>query len=84
MGIERLPSIARQLMQHGMPATTPVALIENGTSERERRVVGTLATIERQATRAQLNGPTLCILGEVVGLALVKDRDFRLASPAHL
>jgi uroporphyrin-III C-methyltransferase/precorrin-2 dehydrogenase/sirohydrochlorin ferrochelatase len=84
MGIEGLPAIARQLMQHGMPAATPVALIENGTTERERRVVGTLATIERQATRAQLNGPTLCVLGEVVGLALVKDRDFRLASPVRL
>jgi len=83
MGIEGLPSIARQLLQHGMPATTPVALIENGTSERERRVVGTLATIERQAARAQLHGPTLCVLGEVVALALVKDRDFRLASPAR-
>ena len=70
MGIEGLPAIARQLVQHGMPAATPVALIENGTTDRERRVVGTLATIERQAMRAQLSGPTLCILGEVVGLAL--------------
>jgi uroporphyrin-III C-methyltransferase/precorrin-2 dehydrogenase/sirohydrochlorin ferrochelatase len=84
MGIEGLPAIARQLVQHGKPASTPVALIENGTTERERRVVGTLATIERQAVRAQLNGPTLFILGEVVGLALVRDREFRLESLAGI
>ena len=84
MGIEGLPSIARQLVQHGMPATTPVALIENGTTERERRVVGTLATIERQAMRAQLSGPTLCILGEVVGLALERDREIRFESRMSL
>jgi siroheme synthase len=61
---------------HGLPASTPVALIENGTTDRERRVVGTLATIERQVMRARLDGPTLCVVGEVVGLALA---DFRRA-----
>jgi siroheme synthase len=67
-----------------MPAATPVALIENGTTDRERRVVGTLATIERQAARAQLHGPTLCILGEVVGLALERDREIRFESRMSL
>jgi uroporphyrin-III C-methyltransferase/precorrin-2 dehydrogenase/sirohydrochlorin ferrochelatase len=84
MGIEALPVIARQLMEHGLPATTPVALIENGTTDRERRVVGTLATIERHAQRARLDGPTLCILGEVVGLALERDREFRFVSRMSL
>ena len=80
MGAETLPLIARQLIEHGLPAATPVALIENGTTDRERRVVGTLATIERQAIRAQLRGPTLCMVGEVVGLALARDREFRFES----
>ena len=84
MGIEGLPAITRELVRHGMPASTPVALIENGTTEHERRVVGTLASIERQAVRARLSGPTLFVLGEVVGLALAKDRDFRLSSPVRL
>jgi Uroporphyrinogen-III methylase len=42
-------------MQHGLSPSTPVALIENGTTDRERRIVGTLAIIERQAMRAQLD-----------------------------
>ena len=84
MGSETLSTIARQLMQHGLAASTPVALIENGTTDRERRVVGTLATIERQAMRAQLGGPTLFVIGEVVGLALtraqLRDREFQFES----
>jgi uroporphyrin-III C-methyltransferase / precorrin-2 dehydrogenase / sirohydrochlorin ferrochelatase len=80
MGAETLSTITRQLLQHGLAARTPVALIENGTTDRERRVVGTLATIERQAMRAQLVGPTLFVIGEVVGLALSRDREFQFES----
>ena len=72
MGANSLPAITSQLIAHGLPSSTPVALIENGTTDRERRVVGTLATIERLALRAQLQGPTLCIVGEVVGLAVAQ------------
>ena len=80
MGAETLPIIAARLMEHGLPSDTPVALIENGTTSQERRVVGTLATIEQQAKRAQLDGPTLCMVGEVIGLALARDPEFRFVS----
>ncbi len=80
MGAETLSPIARQLMQHGLAPGTPVALIENGTTDRERRIVGTLATIERQAVRGQLTGPTLFMVGEVAGLALSRDREFHFES----
>ena len=77
MGSGSLPAIARQMVGHGLPGTTPVALFENGTTDRERRVVGTLATIERLAAAANLTGPTLCVVGEVVGLALGKPQEIR-------
>ena len=80
MGVGALPQIASQLIAHGLPASTPVALIENGTTDRERRVVGTLATIDRQAQRAFLTGPTLCMVGAVVGLALARDQEFNFES----
>jgi uroporphyrin-III C-methyltransferase/precorrin-2 dehydrogenase/sirohydrochlorin ferrochelatase len=72
MGSGSLQVIASQLVAHGLPASTPIALIENGTTDRERRVVGTLATIERQSVRAHLQGPTLCMVGAVVGLAMAQ------------
>jgi uroporphyrin-III C-methyltransferase / precorrin-2 dehydrogenase / sirohydrochlorin ferrochelatase len=80
MGAETLSAITRNLLQAGLAPHTPAALIENGTTERERRVVGTLASIERQAMRAQLGGPTLFLIGEVIGLALSRDREFRFES----
>jgi uroporphyrin-III C-methyltransferase/precorrin-2 dehydrogenase/sirohydrochlorin ferrochelatase len=83
MGVEALPTIVSQLVAHGLPASTPVALIENGTTDRERRVVGTLATIERQAMRVRLDGPTLCLVGEVVGVAL-KTPEFQFESRVGL
>ncbi len=72
MVVNSLPMIASQLLAHGLPSSTPVALIENGTTDSERRVVGRLATIERLALRAQLRAPTLCVVGEVVGLAMAR------------
>jgi len=41
-------------------------------ADRERRVVGTPAAIERQAMRAPLDGPTFCAVGEVVDLAMAQ------------
>ncbi|SKA02382.1 uroporphyrinogen-III C-methyltransferase /precorrin-2 dehydrogenase [Enhydrobacter aerosaccus] len=84
MGIETLPLVARQLVRHGLSPATPVALIESGTTEQERRIVGTLATIEQQAVGARLHGPTLCVLGEVVGLALSRDKEIRFESRVGL
>ena len=80
MGVNALAAIAANLIAHGLPASTPITLIANGTSEHERRVVGTLSTIERLVQRARLSGPTLCMVGEVVGLALGRDQEFRFES----
>src|SRR3990167_5343079 len=89
MGAGSLPVIASQLVAHGLPASTPVALIDNGTTDRERRVVGTLATIERQAMRAHLQGPTRCLVGDVVSLAVTRSgettaREFHFESQISL
>jgi uroporphyrin-III C-methyltransferase/precorrin-2 dehydrogenase/sirohydrochlorin ferrochelatase len=80
MGGEALAVIAAQLMQHGLPSATPAALIENGTTDRERRVVGTLGTIERLAMRAQMHGPTLLMIGDVVGLGLAQQPEIHFES----
>jgi uroporphyrin-III C-methyltransferase / precorrin-2 dehydrogenase / sirohydrochlorin ferrochelatase len=84
MGAEGLGTIARQLTHHGLPSSTPVALIDSGTTDGERRIVGTLATIERKAQRATFTGPTLCIVGEVVSLSLTNDTHFRFESGIRL
>ncbi|UYN98049.1 MAG: siroheme synthase CysG [Enhydrobacter sp.] len=80
MVVRTLPIIVAELRRFGMVAHTPVALIESGTTERERRLVGTLATIEDLAARARFDGPTLCMVGETVGAAAARVMDFRFES----
>jgi uroporphyrin-III C-methyltransferase / precorrin-2 dehydrogenase / sirohydrochlorin ferrochelatase len=69
MGIKALAGLCRRLIDHGLPAATPAALIENGTYDHQRVVTGTLATLPGRAPDPVLAGPTLIIVGEVVALA---------------
>ena len=80
MALENLGVIAERLVEHGLPADTPAVLVENGTRADERRVVGTLSTIAAQGRQARLEGPTLFIVGEVVGMALAHRPEFHFVS----
>lgn len=68
MGLLGLPSLCRELAAHGLPEATPAAIVQHGTTARQRTVVGTLATLPALAQAAQLLPPTLIIIGEVVRL----------------
>ncbi|MGD8203899.1 siroheme synthase CysG [Pantoea sp. FN0305] len=66
MGLAQAGEIQHQLQAHGMAASMPVALVENGTSTRQRVVSGELAQLETLAT--QVVSPSLIIVGRVVAL----------------
>ncbi len=68
MGLGALPQISRQLIAHGQVPTMPVAVIENGTTERQRVLVGTLADIADGVKAQGFKSPSLIIVGEVVAL----------------
>ncbi len=68
MGVGALAGIAEQLVAHGLPATTPVALVRNATRSDQQTVVGTLGTIADIAVRNQVQAPALIIVGDVVSL----------------
>ena len=68
MGMHGLPILCAKLTEHGLPGSTPAALVENATKPEQRVVTGTLATLPRLATEAQVKPPSLVIVGEVVGL----------------
>jgi uroporphyrin-III C-methyltransferase len=68
MGMQRIGEIAAALSCAGM-AATPAAVIERGTTEAERSVIGTVATIAAQAAAAGLGSPALIVVGAVVSLA---------------
>ncbi len=68
MGLGALPEIARQLILHGMPISTPAAIIEKGTTARQRVIAGTLGSLPEQVLNASLESPALIIVGQVVAL----------------
>ena len=68
MGLSGLDHLCAKLMEHGLPADWPAAIVQHGTQPSQRTVTGTLATLPRLAVAAGLRAPTLIIVGEVVGL----------------
>ena len=68
MGLLGLPVLCQQLIAHGLAAATPAAVVQQGTTENQRVVCGTLATLPLTAIKAGLTPPTLIIVGEVVRL----------------
>lgn len=68
MGLVGLPVICEQLIRHGRGADTPIALVEQGTTARQRVITGTLASLPGIVAEQQVRAPTLVIVGEVVHL----------------
>ncbi len=81
MGLANLGRIASALMTAGLPAGTPAAAIENGTTRAQRRVLATVATLTEEVRRAGLAPPTLIIIGQVVALADSVDWFQPIAAP---
>jgi uroporphyrinogen III methyltransferase/synthase len=68
MGLRNVPAIAATLVVHGRAPETPIAIIGHGTTGRQETVVGTLATIAEEVSRAGIKPPAVTIIGDVVSL----------------
>lgn len=69
MGMSRLPEIVAGLESGGMAATTPVAIVQNGTLPSQASVVSCLGDVVEAVRNAGLGSPALVIVGEVVRFA---------------
>ena len=68
MGVKNLPHIVEQLLKHGRPADTPVALIRWGTTPEQQTLVATLGEIVPRASEEGFRPPAIFLVGEVVRL----------------
>ncbi len=74
MGLANIDEIAARLIEHGRDQATPVLAVSRATRPDECRVTSTLGLISRDVAIAQLEAPTLFIIGEVAGIAQVMQR----------
>ncbi|HMM21968.1 MAG TPA: uroporphyrinogen-III C-methyltransferase [Selenomonadales bacterium] len=68
MGVENLPAIAAQLMNHGRSPDTPAAVIRWGTKPEQEVLLTTLARAAGEVAGRGLKPPAVFIVGEVVAL----------------
>jgi len=68
MGLHNLPHIVEELIAHGKDKETPAAVIQEGTTARQRVAVGTLETIVNKVQEAGIQTPAATVIGKVVSL----------------
>lgn len=69
MGVGELVTLQSKLIEHGRAASTPFALVENGSRTAQRVITGTLSELTERAVAHAVCSPALLILGEVASLA---------------
>ncbi|MCL2823636.1 MAG: uroporphyrinogen-III C-methyltransferase [Polyangiaceae bacterium] len=70
MGMASLRRIAEELISHGQDPLTPVVVIQEATTQRQRHVVADLASVARVVRECGMRAPSVLVVGEVAGLAL--------------
>lgn len=73
MGLKNLGRIAGELLANGMDRDTPAAVIQNGTTPKQKRIVSTLGHIEEAVAQAGIGTPAITVVGAVAELAEILD-----------
>ncbi|MBK7461318.1 MAG: uroporphyrinogen-III C-methyltransferase [Betaproteobacteria bacterium] len=68
MGIGAAAEICRQMISHGLPPTTPAAVVRNGTLPDQQTLLATLGTLPERINECEIKPPALIIVGSVVSL----------------
>jgi uroporphyrinogen III methyltransferase/synthase len=68
MGVQRLESIAREMLKQGVREDLPVALVRWATTGRQETLTGTLQNIAQRVADVGFEAPAVAVFGEVVAL----------------
>ena len=69
MGVTALPLICRGLLEAGMDPAMPAAVIERGTTPKQRKLVSTLQELPEAARAAAIQSPAIIVVGKVCQLS---------------
>jgi uroporphyrin-III C-methyltransferase/precorrin-2 dehydrogenase/sirohydrochlorin ferrochelatase len=79
MGVGQLRESAASLARAGLPAGTPVGIVENGYLPDQRVTIGTLGTIADQAEATGVANPAVIVIGDVVRVSPFAPSHFKTA-----
>ncbi len=79
MGVGQLRDSAASLARAGLPAGTPVGIVENGYLPNQRVTIGTLGTIADQAEDVGVANPAVIVIGDVVRVSPFAPSHFKTA-----
>lgn len=68
MGMENLPHIVGNLVEHGMDPDTPAAVVRYGTWPMQRTVCASLATLVARVNEEGIENPAVIVVGQVAAL----------------
>lgn len=69
MGVKNICEICSGFIKHGKPTDTPVAIIENGASPKQKVLTGTLGDIREKSVEAGIKSPAVIVIGGVAKLS---------------
>ena len=73
MGISRSALIQRELLAGGLAPTTPVAVIQDATREKQKTLITTLSRMAEDIRTAGISSPGIIVIGETVRYAMTAD-----------
>ncbi len=68
MGLNSLPTIVQNLIDSGMRKNMPIALVQEGTTEKQKVMVSTISRVISKTLKSDIQSPVIIIIGEVVKL----------------
>lgn len=66
MGVKNLPYIQSKLLSFGRKGTIPVALINWGTTFKQKTIITDLNHVIEDAEKGEIENPCMIVIGEVV------------------
>lgn len=69
MGVSALGDICEALLNAGMEGTMPAAILQQGTTAGQKRIVATVATLPEETARQGIETPAIIVVGKVCELA---------------
>src|SRR5579875_948102 len=69
MATARMEQVMNNLVEFGLAASTPAAIVQSATTAAQKTVLATVGTLHRAATEAGIKAPTVIIVGQCVAMA---------------